>query len=136
MLRDRLRSNRRICRVDFSAFTCFLVALATLLLWMTPAGFHDGTPITLPGTASAVALLDARREDALQVAILRDGKIFFDRQQIGPAELPSRLRERVRAGAPKKVYIRADARARYRTVMAVLDGIRSAGLSDVAFITH
>jgi biopolymer transport protein ExbD len=136
MLHDRLRSNRRICRVDFAAFTSFLVALATLLVWAMPAGFHDGVPITPPSTASAIALWRARREDALQVLILRDAKIFFDRRQIRPEELPSRLQERIRAGAPRKVYIRADARVRYRTVMAVLDDIRSAGLSDIAFITH
>ena len=137
MLRDRLRSNRRICRIDFSAFAAILVALATLLAWGTPADYHPHGPfVNLPKTANEISLWGARREDALQVVIPRDGKIFFGARQVSAEELPVMLRQGVRNGAPKKVYIRADARVRYRTVIAVLDGIRSARLSDIAFVTH
>jgi biopolymer transport protein ExbD len=61
------------------------------MVWAIPVGFHDGVPITLPRIANATAALVCAREDALQVVIPRDGKIFFGSRQIGPEELPSRL---------------------------------------------
>jgi biopolymer transport protein ExbD len=36
----------------------------------------------------------------------------------------------------RKVYIKADARTRYRNVTDVLDGVRAAGLENVAFIVE
>ena len=78
----------------------------------------------------------AQREDALQVVVMRDGQIFVDTQRVSSEELASKLRARVHAGAPKTVYIRADAHARYHTVANVLDSIRSAGLTNVAFLTE
>jgi biopolymer transport protein ExbD len=39
----------------------------------------------------------------------------------------------VEHGAEKKVYIRAEARLRYRTVLEVLDAIRSSGVEKIAF---
>jgi biopolymer transport protein ExbD len=136
MLRERLRSNRRICRIDFSAFVAVLVALATLLAWAMPMGYPGhGVSVYLPKAANAVELLGAHREDALLVSILRDGSVFFDTQRVYPDELPAKLQDRVRSGAPGKVYIKADGRVHYATVKDVLDSIGSAGLSYVAFVT-
>jgi biopolymer transport protein TolR len=84
-------------------------------------------PVSMPG---------ARREDALTVDIVRDGSIYFGKGRIRPSDLPSQIRERVDRGAEKKVYIRADARARYVTVREVLDAVHSAGLEKIAFLVY
>lgn len=137
MLRDRLRSNVCICRNEFSLIFSVLVGACVLLLWglgMPQDG--DGAPIYLPQTSNAINLWGVLRDDSLNIAIQRDGSIFFQQYKIGPEELPEMLRERVLRGSPKKVYIRADARSRYRATIEVLDGIHSAGLSQVAFIAR
>ncbi|HYL91517.1 MAG TPA: biopolymer transporter ExbD [Alphaproteobacteria bacterium] len=136
MLRDRLNSNRRISQCDFSVFVTLMATIATPLIWGIPLAYPgQKAAINLPQTANAIEFRGARREDALQVAIIRNGTVFFDGQKIYPDDLAAKLREGLRAGAPRKVYVRADARVRYRFVMDVIDSIRSVGLSDVAFIT-
>ena len=75
----------------------------------------------------------ANREDVLVVAIFRDGKVFFGRDLIMPDQLPFEIREAVSRSAARKVYIRAEARLRYGTVLQVLDGVRSAGVENVGF---
>jgi len=75
-------------------------------------------------------------DDALLIAIMRDGRVFFDTQSVSPVELVADLQDRVRAGAPRKVYIKADARVHYRVVKGVLDNVSSAGLTNVVFITQ
>jgi biopolymer transport protein ExbD len=137
MLRDRLRSNVFICRTEFSLVFAVLAAAAALLVWSIPKPLHgDGVPIHLPRTLNAIDLWGARREDALNIAIQRDGQIFFQQWKVGPDELPDMLRESVRSGSPRKAYIRVDRRSRYRATIAVLDGIQAAGLREIAFIAE
>lgn len=68
------------------------------------------------------------------VAITRDGQVWFDRDRISLEDLPATIRERVKQGAEPKVYIRADMRAKYGTVVRVLDSVRAAGIERIAFI--
>lgn len=78
----------------------------------------------------------ANREDALTVVILRDGSIYSGKGRTKPGDLPEQIREGVGRGAEKKIYIRADARVRYRTVLEVLDAVRSAGVERIAFLVY
>jgi biopolymer transport protein TolR len=137
MLRPRLNPDRRICRVDFSAYVAMLAALLTLFIWSIPIGFsfHCGRRIDLPMASHPVLMSGAEREDALLIAISRDGHVSLGNQRVPPEELIADLRDRVHAGAPRKVYIKSDARVHYRSVKGVLDSVHSAGLTDVAFIT-
>jgi len=68
---------------------------------------------------------------------MRQGDIFFVRDLIkNPNQLPELFRARLRRGCERKVYIRGDARTRYRAVAKVLDAVRAAGLENVAFLVE
>jgi biopolymer transport protein ExbD len=137
MLHPRFRSDRRICRIDFSAFVAIIIALFTLLIWAAPTGFpHHGMFIRLPQARHALELWDSRRNDALLITIARDGQVFFGSQRVAPEELVAKLFERTQSGAPRTIYIRADAHARYHTIADVLDSIQFAGLKNIAFLTE
>ena len=72
------------------------------------------------------------RNDAILVTVRRDGTIYFGSEQTVPDHLTA-IREKLRDGSPRKAYIQADARARYRPVKEVLDGAQLAGIQDIAF---
>jgi biopolymer transport protein TolR len=57
----------------------------------------------------------ALKEDALIVAVERDGRVFVSRDGTSLADLPGKIREGLSRGAQNKVYIKADARAKYGT---------------------
>jgi biopolymer transport protein ExbD/biopolymer transport protein TolR len=76
----------------------------------------------------------AERQDALLVAITRDGQVWFDRDRIMAENLPAAIRERVSRGDERKVYLRADMRARYGGVVRVLACERAAGIEKVGFV--
>lgn len=80
----------------------------------------------------------AIREDAIFVNIMRDGTVFFlyyGRATNVPVKaLPEEIRQAVRSGSERKVYISADPHARYQGVEEVLKEIRSAGIEDVSFL--
>ncbi len=65
---------------------------------------------------------------------MRDGKVFFGNERVTTEQLTAKIGERVSHHAERKVFIRADARARYGTVGAALDGIRSAGVLRIGIL--
>jgi biopolymer transport protein ExbD/biopolymer transport protein TolR len=111
-----------------------LVLLVILMIVPPPVG-DRGRP-ALAQTRHAIPMPGAYREDALIVAVLRDGKMFFDHSQIAPEQLPDKIREELNQGAPRMVYIKADRRARYRSVASAIDGVRAAGMQEFALLTE
>ena len=136
MRRPRHRTIPIFCGIERTPFVNVFVVLATLFLFMvlcTPRPFHQGFR-SLPQVGHPVSMVHADRENALVVAILRDGQLFFRTDRVSNEELPGRIREGVRQGAERKVYIRADARAKYAWVEEVLDAVRVSGIEDVGFL--
>jgi biopolymer transport protein ExbD len=113
------------------------VMLVLLIIFMviTPM-LQKGTPVELAKTNNPIPMQDADKEDALIVAVARDGKVFFDTSQIGPEELTQKIRDRIANRVDKKVYVKADARAHYKAVVEVVDNVRSAGVSELGLLTE
>ena len=81
-----------------------------------------------------MAMMAADRENAIVVGIMRDGKFFLGNEQATPQQLSEKIRERLSHYAERKVYIKADARARYGAVRIVLRAAGSAGVEKIAFL--
>jgi len=113
------------------------VMLVLLIIFMviTPMLQH-GVSVDLAKTDNPVQMPDAEREDALVVAITKDGKVFFGADQIEPDQLTSKVKDRLATRADKKVYIKADARTRYGNVVEVVDNVRSAGVDELGLLTE
>jgi biopolymer transport protein TolR len=129
------RSSGLISRIDVSALAAvmFVLVFAFMFLIESP---HDGVSADLPRVWHSIPMRGANREDALMVSILRDGTVYFGTDKSWPGDLPAQIRAAVGRGGEKKIYIRADARVRYRTVRDVLDAVRSSGLEKVAFLVY
>ena len=113
------------------------VMLVVLIIFMviTPL-LSKSIPVDKALTRNPIVMADADKEDALIVAVQRDGKVFLDTSQVGPEELTNKLKERLDKRTDKKVYVKADARAHYKAVVDVVDDVRSAGVSDLGLLTE
>jgi len=134
-IRRRFRSSLQllICRIDMTALAAVLFVLVTAFAVHPVAELTMDVPDP-PKMSHATLMPGALREDMLLVAVTRDGIIWFDRYRTDPTRLAESIRQRVRTGSERKVYIRADSRARYGTVVKALSGVRSAGVAQVAFL--
>jgi biopolymer transport protein TolR len=110
-----------------------VVLLFTVMVFKTT---EHNSRADLPKVVHPIEMPDARREDAVVIAVTRDGKIFFGNDWITAKDLPANIEERLSHGAERKVYINADARARYGSVGAVLNGVRSAGVENVGILVR
>ncbi|HEU4636710.1 MAG TPA: biopolymer transporter ExbD [Edaphobacter sp.] len=113
------------------------VMLVLLIIFMviTPM-LNNKVNVDLPKTDSAVVMEDANKEDAVTVAVTRDGRTFLGGDQVTLDDLGSKISAKLENKTNKEVYMRADARANYGKVMDAIDGIRSAGVSQLGLLTE
>ena len=112
------------------------VMLVLLIIFMviTPM-LQKGVSVDMAKVNSPTPMPDADKEDALLIAVMRDGKIFFGTDRVEPDQLTLKVKDRLANKADKRVFIKADARARYGNVVEVVDNVRSAGVDDVGLLT-
>jgi len=113
------------------------VMLVLLIIFMviTPMLQH-GHNVELAKTTNPEQMPDADKEDAILIAITRDNKVFLNNDLIAPDQLSDKVRDRLSNKTDKRVYVKADARAKYGSVVAVVDNVRSAGVDQLGLLTE
>lgn len=112
------------------------VMLVLLIIFMvvTPM-LQKGVSVDLAKVNNPEQMQDADKEDALIIAVMRDGKVYFGNDQITPDLLTNKVKDKLANRPNKTVYVRADARAKYGSVVEVVDNVRSAGVDDLGLLT-
>jgi biopolymer transport protein ExbD/biopolymer transport protein TolR len=113
------------------------VMLVLLIIFMviTPM-LQKGVSVDLAKTNNPSMMPDAEKEDALLVAVTRDGKVYFISDQIAPDQLTNKIKDKLASRTDKRVYVRADARAKYGVVAEVVDNVRAAGVDQLGLLTE
>jgi len=132
----RIASRRSVVRPDINLVGLLSISLSLLIFFMLVPPRPRGIRPNLPYAATATLQPGAVREDAMQITILRDGQVYFRDVQIAPGELPSLIRDALRAGARKEVYLAVDSRARTGDVRPVIDQLRLGGLASVVILVN
>jgi biopolymer transport protein ExbD len=131
------RRNELLCRIDLWGFVSVMLAI---LVW-TRFGLPHPPHAFGSNADRAIAVHSspqpgAQKEDAMLISITRDGTVFFRDHRVLRPELANEIREAVRNGAEKKVYMVVDARAKYGDATPVFAQIRLAGIENVGFLTE
>ena len=113
------------------------VMLVLLIIFMviTPM-LQNKVQIDMAKVDNATNMPDADKEDAIVVAITRDGVIYLGQNKTTVEEIGAQVREKLADKPGKTIFIRADARAQYRAVEDAIDGVRTAGVEDVGLLTQ
>ncbi len=116
------------------------VMLVLLIIFMviTPM-LNNKVNVDLPKVSASTVMENANKEDAITVAVTRDGKTFLGGDQVSLGDLGSKVNDleakKTDPSADKSVYLRADSRANYGKVMDTIDAIRTAGVSQLNLLT-
>jgi biopolymer transport protein TolR len=113
------------------------VMLVLLIIFMviTPM-LQKGVSVDMAKVNNPVPMPDADKEDALLIVIMRDGQIFFGTDRVKADELTNKVKDRLADKVDKRIFIRADMRAKYGAVVDVVDNVRAAGVDDVGLLTE
>jgi biopolymer transport protein ExbD len=94
---------------------------------------RKGIGVELPVTSHAVP--EANHEDSLIVTVTDDGKVYFGADPTSATELRDRVKGALSKRVDKTLYVKADARAAYRSLVQVLDSVRTAGVERLTLLT-
>jgi biopolymer transport protein ExbD/biopolymer transport protein TolR len=115
------------------------VMLVLLIIFMviTPM-LTKGAPVVMVRAKNPIAMKDADKEDAILIAITRDGGIFLSpgNKRINLDDLSGKVRDLQTNKLDKTVYLKTDMRAKYEKVEDVVDNLRAAGVDQLGLLTE
>ncbi len=112
-----------------------MLVLLVIFMVITPMLQH-GVNVNMAQVNNPSAMPDADKEDALLVVVMQDGKIYFGTDQVSLDTLTEKVKDRLANRVDKRVYLRADKRARYKYVVDVVDNVRAAGVDQLGLLTE
>jgi biopolymer transport protein ExbD len=113
------------------------VMLVLLIIFMviTPM-LQKGQSVDLARTRNPVDMKEADRDDAVLVAVTRDGKFWLNQDRVNIDDLAAKVNDLLATRLEKTVFVKSDFRAKYGDVVQVIDGIRNAGVDRVGLLTE
>ena len=113
------------------------VMLVMLIIFMviTPM-LSKGISVNMVKTKNPMAMQAADKDDAVLVAVTRDGKVYLKTTQMPADQLAPKVKDMLATKLDRTVYLRADAGARYEKVVEVVDNLRAAGVDQLGMLTE
>jgi biopolymer transport protein ExbD len=122
--------------MELSGLAAVILVLAIGVMFSLPLRPVHGAGVDLPKVHRPQAVVHAGREDAITIAVLRDGKTFFREDFADFDSLATKIGEAVSNGSERRVYIKADARVRFAIIKRLLSAVREARIDHVTFLTE
>jgi len=118
---------------DINVTSLVDVAFVLLIIFMITAPImQGGVDVRLPRAEAR----PIEPKSGLVVTVDRTGQIFIDQSGLSYDEFKATFPAFVRSRHPTGIYLRADGRVPYATVVQVLAVIRSTGVSDVGLVAE
>jgi len=112
-----------------------MLVLLIIFMVITPM-LQKGLPVNMAKAENAEKMPNADRDDAIIVAVTKDGHFFLGSREVGLEEITGEVKDQLSNRLDKTVYVRADARAKYSNVVKAVDEVRSAGVENLGLLTE
>jgi biopolymer transport protein ExbD/biopolymer transport protein TolR len=131
----RKEGSKVTAAINVTPMVDVMLVLLIIFMVITPM-LQNKVQIDLAKVDNPTSMPDADKEDAIVVAITRDGGVFLGQDKVATSELGGKVREKLSDKPGKTIFVRADARAQYRAVEDAIDAVRTAGVEDVGLLTQ
>jgi len=127
---SRVNSN-----INVTPMVDVMLVLLIIFMVITPM-LQNKVSVDMAKVDNPTNMPDADKEDAIVVAITRDGGVFLGQNKVAVSELGGLVRDKLADKPGKTIFVRADARAQFRAVEDAIDAVRTAGVDDVGLLTQ
>src|SRR5712691_1852794 len=126
-----------VADINVTPMVDVMLVLLIIFMVITPL-LTKGQSVEMYRAKNPIAMKDADKDDAVLIAVTRDGKLFLSpgNKQIKVDDLPQKVRDLLTNRLDKTCYIKSDSRAKYERVMEVVDNLRAAGVDQIGLITE
>ena len=113
------------------------IMLVLLIIFMITAPLiQEGITVNLPKANNPLDAPEADREDAVMVALTREGRIYFNKNPINDNELVTKITEWFSNKSEKWLFIKSDQAVPYGRVVDVVNSCRTAGIDRIGLMTE
>jgi biopolymer transport protein ExbD len=112
-----------------------MLVLLIIFMVVTPM-LQKGVSVDMAKANNAVDMQDADKDDAIILAVTRDGKMFLGSKEIGLDQITTAVKDQLANRIDKTVFVRSDARAKYGQVVKAVDEVRAAGVDNLGLLTE
>ena len=131
----RAEGKKVTSNINVTPMVDVMLVLLIIFMVITPM-LQNKVSVDMAKVDNPTAMPDADKEDAIVVAITRDGSVFLGQNKVATNELGRLVRDKLADKQGKTIYVRADARAQFRAVEDAIDAVRTAGVDDVGLLTQ
>jgi biopolymer transport protein ExbD len=112
-----------------------MLVLLIIFMVITPM-LQKGVTVNMAKAQNVDQLQAADRDDAIIVAVTRDGQTYLGKKEATLDEITDEIKDDISNRLDKTVYVRSDARAKYGDVVKAVDAVRSAGVENLGLLTE
>ena len=134
MAHFKVQSGSVIASPNVIPMADIMLVLLIIFMVVTPL-IKNGVPVDLAKVTNPIDMPNADKDDAVIVAISRDGNIFLGNKLMALDDISWQVRDRISGRLDKAVFIKSDARTKYGDVVRVVDKVRSSGVESVGLLT-
>jgi biopolymer transport protein ExbD/biopolymer transport protein TolR len=131
----KMKADPVVSDINVTPMADVMLVMLIIFMVITPM-LSKGVSVDMAKTNNPVALQAADKEDAVLVAVTRDGTVFLGSTKVPVAELPGKVKDMLSSKLDKTCYLKSDARARYEKVVEAIDNLRAAGVDQLGLITE
>ncbi len=131
----RTASHDVNANINVTPMVDVMLVLLIIFMVITPM-LTNKVQITMAEVNNAVPMPDANKDDAIVVAITRNGAVFMGQNEIDPSQLSGMVATKLENQTSKTVYIRADERTQFKAVEDAIDDVRTSGVDDVGLLVQ
>ena len=111
-----------------------MLVLLIIFMVVTPM-LQKGMNVDMAKVVNPEDLPNADKDDAVIVAVTRDGAVYLGQTKTDLAAIASQVSDLITGRLDKTVFIKSDGRAKYGDVVKLVDEVRSAGVDNVGLLT-
>ena len=133
-IKTETKSNKLVCEINAAPMVDVMLVLLIIFMVITPM-LQKGVSVELAKAENPREMREADQDDAVVVAVTRDGKIYLGSEQLRIERLSEKIQDLLASKVDKTIYVKSDRRAKYGAVVDVVDTVRASGVDTLGLLT-
>ena len=133
--RTTLSKSTTIADINVTPMVDVMLVLLIIFMVITPM-LTKCISVDMVKARNPATMQAADKDDAVTVAVTRDGRVYLGKVQMPPSELGPKVKDLISNKLDKMVYVRSDSRAKYGLVVEAVDNVRTAGVDQIGLLTE
>lgn len=131
----KMKAPPPVADINVTPMVDVMLVMLIIFMVITPM-LSKGVSVDMVKTKNPIAMQAADKEDAVLVAVTRDGGVFLGSTRMRSEDLPQKVKDLLTNKLDKTCYLKADSRARYEKVVEVVNNMRAGGVDQLGLLTE